>query len=101
MNNEQIIFEIALQELGEEFVMQLLDEGREIPLHTLQGWRKRRGDVKIRKGEKGISCKLWKKKEKKLKREDNIESQKKSFQNEYYLCTAYLFREEQLEQWKK
>ncbi len=66
MTNEQIIQEIAIQVYGEDAVMEMLEEGIEIPLHTVQGWASR-GPYKIKKGEHGIETRLWKKR----KRKDN------------------------------
>ena len=59
MTNEQIIQEIAIQVYGEDAVMEMLEEGIEIPLHTVQGWASR-GPYKIKKGEHGIEIRLWK-----------------------------------------
>ena len=50
-----------MQVYGEDTVMEMIQNGIEIPLHTLQGWASR-GPYKIKKGEHGIETRLWKKK---------------------------------------
>ena len=64
MNNEQIIYEVAVGLFGEEAVENMLEEHGEIPLHTMQGWAMR-GNYRVKKGEHGIECRLWKKKKNK------------------------------------
>ena len=53
MTNEQIIADIAMTIYGEDVVMEMLENGEEIPLHTVQGWASR-GPYKIKKGERHI-----------------------------------------------
>ena len=60
MTNEQIIADIAMTIYGEDAVIQMLEEGIEIPLHTVQGWAAR-GPYRVKKNEHGIECRLWKK----------------------------------------
>ena len=59
-----------------------LENGGEIPLHTLQGWNLR-GSYRVKSGEEGISVKLWRKREN---------------EDRFYLARAYLYRFEQLEE---
>ena len=51
MKNKEIIAKVAIKEgiLTEKEVNALVSAGKDIPLHTLQGWKKR-GNFKIRKG---------------------------------------------------
>ena len=93
MTNEQIIAEIAIQIYGEDAVMDMINRGIEIPLHTVQGWAVR-GPYKIKKGEHGIETRLWKKKNRKNGENDNSEN---SLKPEFCLCKAYLFCAEQVE----
>lgn len=81
MKNEEIIARAAVQAglLTEEAVKRRMDAGKEIPLHTLQGW-KYRGDYLVKDGEQPVEVKLWKKKE----------------DGRFYLAKANLYSEEQL-----
>lgn len=81
MKNEEIIARAAIQMglLTEEEAKKLIDEGKEIPLHTLQGW-KYRGDYQVKEGEEPVEVKIWKKKE----------------DGGFYLAKARLYSEEQL-----
>ena len=100
MTNEQIIAEIAIEIYGEEVVMNMIDEGVDIPLHTLQGWNQRSGGkTRIKKGEHGIECKLWKKKKGKRATETEAEpdTTEDSLNRDFYLCKSYLFRADQVE----
>lgn len=102
MTNDQIITEIAMQVYGEDTVMEMIQNGIEIPLHTLQGWASR-GPYKIKKGEHGIETRLWKKKKKKDTK--NEEVNENSYNNkeeiptncDFYLCKSFLFRHDQVE----
>lgn len=103
MNNEQIIAEIAVQIYGEEAVRKMLENGTEIPLHTVQGWKLRSGGkLKIKKGEHGIACRLWKKKNCKKSEETKEDSKDTDEGNptdrDFYLCKSYLFRADQVEE---
>lgn len=64
MKNEAILARVAVSAgiITEEEVKLLLDTGKEIPLHTLQGW-KLRGNYRVKDGEEPIDAKIWKKKE--------------------------------------
>ena len=84
MTNSQIIEKIAVSLYGETAVAHMLEEGVEIPLHTLKGWEAR-GEYKVKKGESGIETRLWKKKS------------TKGDEVEFYLTKAYLFSKEQVE----
>ena len=81
MKNEEIIARAAVQVgmLTEEEAKKLMDAGKEISLHTLQGW-KSRGDYQVKDGEQPVEVKLWKKKE----------------DGGFYLAKARLYSEKQL-----
>ena len=98
MTNEQIIAQIAARVYGEETVLQMIEEGKEIPLHTVQGWASR-GPYRVKKGEHGIECQLWKKKKRKEKQEESQgeENTIDSTNKDFYLCKSYLFKEDQVE----
>lgn len=102
MTNEQIITEIAMQVYGEDTVMEMIQNGIEIPLHTLQGWASR-GPYKIKKGEHGIETRLWKKKKKKgtkneeVNENSNNDNEEISTNRDFYLCKSFLFRHDQVE----
>lgn len=105
MTNEQIITELAMQLYGEDKVMEMLSEGIEPPLHTLQGWALR--GFKIKKGEHAIAeTKLWKKKKRKADKEASAdESEEASGEiptnRDFYMCRAFLFGIEQVEKTEK
>lgn len=103
MTNEQIIADIAATIYGEDAVMEMIENGDDIPLHTIKGWDevgKRKGvKYKVRKGEHGIECRLWKKKkvgscekEKSDEQESEIPSNR-----DFYMCKSFLFRGDQVE----
>lgn len=98
MTNKQIIMEIAFQVYGEKSVMQMLENGQEIPLHTMKGWAQR-GPYRIKKGEHGIETKLWrKKKNKEQSGEEDQKADTKGNENcDFYLCKSFLFRGDQVE----
>lgn len=82
MKNEEIIAQAAVSAglLTEEEAEKCVKAGTDIPLHTVQGWR-RRGDFEVKEGEEPIEVKLWKKKE----------------NGGFYLAKAYLYSREQIE----
>lgn len=84
MKNREIIANAAVQAgiLTAEEAKDALENGGEIPLHTLQGWNLR-GSYCVKSGEEGISVKLWRKREN---------------EDRFYLARAYLYRFEQLEE---
>ena len=84
MKNKEIIANAAVEAgiLTKDEAEQMLRRNEDIPLHTLQGWRLR-GSYKVRKDEKPIEVRLWKKKE---------------GEDRFYLAKSYLYRKEQLEQ---
>lgn len=94
MKNKEIIAKVAIKEgiLTEKEVNALVSSGKDIPLHTLQGWKKR-GNFRIRKGEHGIETKLWKLKP--------SVSKDAAAPKEFYLAKAFLFRQEQVEEYAK
>lgn len=104
MTNEQIIMDIAMEIYGKDSVMEMLENGQDIPLHTMQGWAQR-GPYRIKKGEHGFETKLWRKKKKKDQgRNENNEDNKDNENNEekpdnrdFYLCKSFLFRADQIE----
>lgn len=83
MKNKEIIADAAVRAgiLADEEAKDAFERGKDIPLHTLQGWNMR-GNYRLREGEEGIEVKLWKKKEGK---------------NKFYLVKSYLYRLEQME----
>ena len=100
MTNEQIITELAMQLYGEENVMEMLSEGIEPPLHTLQGWALR--GYKVRKGEHAlVETKLWKKKKRKSSDDETDKLEEQDGTNPsnsgFYMCRAFLFGKEQVE----
>ena len=103
MTNEQIIADIAATIYGEDAVMEMIENGVDIPLHTVKGWDevgKRRGvKYKVRKGEHGLECRLWKKKKKKNNEEEKNEEQESLIPSnrDFFLCKSFLFRGDQVE----
>lgn len=100
MTNEQIITELAMQLYGEENVTEMLSEGIEPPLHTLQGWTLR--GYKVKKGEHAlIETKLWKKKKRKSSDDESDKPEVQDGQipanRDFYMCRAFLFGMEQVE----
>ena len=91
MNNEQIITNIAISIYGEEVVANMVENGDDIPLHTMKGWALR-GPFRVKKGEHGFETKLWKKRKKK----EDVETEEDS-NGEFYLAKAFLFRKDQIE----
>lgn len=102
MTNEQIIANVAISEgiYTEEEINEMLEAGKEIPLHTLQGWNERGKiigkRIKIKKGEHGIETRLWRKKNEKSKEEEEM-SGEEVLNKEFYLAKSYLFRYDQVE----
>ena len=88
MTNEQIIIDAAIIIYGQDAVMEMLAEGKEIPLHTIAGWRSR-GNYRVIKGEHGYETRLWKKRKVKSVEGDQYE--------EFYKAKAFLFTESQME----
>lgn len=101
MTNEEIIADVATSIYGEDAVMDMLEKGLEIPLHTLQGWASR--GFKIKKGAHAVAeTKLWKKRKKKSNGEiEKLESEEQTDQiptdRDFYMCRAFLFSYEQVE----
>lgn len=97
MTNEQIIANIAMSIYGEDVVNELIESGKDIPLHTVQGWASR-GPYRVKKGEHGIETKLWKKKQEQvLKKECAENTSTVSADPDFYLCKSFLFRADQVE----
>ena len=93
MDNSQIIAREAVAQgvYTPEEVEQILSAGKELPLHTLQGWNKRGCHVK--KGSKGIPASLWVRRKKGISDPYEDEGQKTVF----YLKKSYLFTIDQVE----
>ena len=102
MTNEQIIMDIAMEIYGKDSGMEMLENGQEIPLHTMQGWAQR-GPYRIKKGEHGFETKLWRKKKKKNqdKEEDKENDTAGNENRDFYLCKSFLFRGDQVERVEK
>ena len=103
MTNQEIIASVAIAEgiFNDEEIMEMIEEGIEIPLHTLQGWsirgRKMGKELRIKKGEHGIETRLWKRRDKNDKLESkNAEGEEKK--GDFYLAKAFLFRADQVEE---
>ncbi len=94
MKNEQIIYEAAVSIWGEDAVQDMIMSGKDIPLHTVQGW-KARGNYYVRKGERGLQARLWKRK-KGRKVPDGSEPGEDPAGGGFYLTKAYLFTEDQM-----
>lgn len=107
MTNEQIIADIAATIYGEDAVMEMIENGDDIPLHTIKGWDevgKRKGvKYKVRKGEHGIETRLWKKKKNKgtkneeVNENSNNDNEELTTNRDFYLCKSFLFRQDQVE----
>ena len=104
MNNDEIIANVAISKglLTPDEINDLLEAGKEIPLHTFRGWEaagKRAGvTYRIKKGEHGIETKLWKKKMTKKTDSDTKDPATSDTKDEFYLAKAYLFWKDQVEQ---
>ena len=96
MTNAQIIADVAATIYGEEAVMEMIENGIEIPLHTVKGWAAR-GPFRVKKGEHGLETRLWKKKKKKDNQEEEQSEEGVPTNRDFYLCKSYLFREDQVE----
>ena len=99
MTNEQIIADIAGSIYGADTVMAMVENGDDIPLHTVKGWSERSYHVK--KGEHGLETRLWKKRQKKNHSTDNEGKTDDASESEFYLAKAYLFRLDQVEPYDK
>lgn len=82
MKNQEIIAKAAVQIglLTAAEAEKRLQNGKDIPLHTIQGWRLR-GNYKVKDDAEPIEAKLWKKQE----------------DGRFYLAKAYLYSEEQVQ----
>lgn len=85
MKNQEIIAKAAVEIglLTTTEAKKRLQNGEDIPLHTMQGW-KLRGDYQIKEGAEPVEVKLWKKQE----------------DGRFYLARAYLYSEEQMQKSK-
>ena len=104
MNNDEIIANVAISKglLTPGEINDLLEAGKEIPLHTFRGWvaaGKREGvTYRIKKGEHGIETKLWKKQMTKKNKSDTEDPAAGDTKDEFYLAKAYLFWKDQVEE---
>ena len=94
MTNEQIIADIAGSIYGIDAVMDMVENGDDIPLHTVKGWSERSYHVK--KGEHGLETRLWKKRKKKNPSTDDEEKTDDESKSDFYMAKAYLFRQDQV-----
>ncbi len=94
MTNEELIAQVAISSgiYTVEEIEAFIEEGREIPLHTLKGWDSR--GYKVKPGEHGLETRLWKKKQ----IEDDVSSEQSEIsETAFYLTKAFLFSLEQVE----
>ena len=97
MTNTQIIADAAMAVYGEAAVLEMIENGTEIPLHTVKGWAAR-GPYKVKKGEHGLETRLWKRKKKKDFPDWEEQDEGGAPANrDFYLCKSFLFREDQVE----
>ena len=98
MTNEQIIADIAANIYGVDVVDAMIENGEDIPLHTVKGWAAR-GPFRVKKGEHGIETRLWKKRKRKDKNSDleEEETQEEASNRDFYMAKAFLFRQDQVE----
>ena len=104
MNNQQLIFNIAIQQgiYSKEEANHLITKYGELPLHSLQGWKSRSPlgyEYHIKRGEHGIECRLWKKREAPRQVDTQAESNPK--RSYFYLAKTFLFDQSQVELLKK
>lgn len=97
MTNEQIIADVAVASglFTEAEIVDFMESGIEIPLHTIQGWTAR-GNYKIKAGEHGIETRLWKTR-KPNTQERNSQDEKQVDDKGFYLTKAFLFSSDQVE----
>ncbi len=86
MTNEEIIARKAISEglFTEEEVIHRIMQDEDIPFHTAKGWRDQ--GYKVKSGENGIECRLWRQK-----------SSKTGKEKAFYQIKSYLFRSDQVE----
>lgn len=97
MTNEQIIADIASSIYGEDVVTTMLENGEDIPLHTVKGWAAR-GPFRVKKGEHGLETRLWKKRKKKSQEvSTDDEDSEETTNRDFYMAKAFLFRADQVE----
>lgn len=102
MNNEQLIFNIAIaNELyTQEEAEQIIADHGELPLHSLAGWKQRSPagfEYKIKKGEHGLETRLWKKRKKGKMEDDSNQNEEMTGKKYFYLAKTFLFTENQVE----
>lgn len=86
MTNEEIIARKAISEglFTEEEAICMIRNDKDIPLHTSRGWKER--GYRVKKGEKGVTCQLW-------KRKNGLGED----ESEFYQTKSFLFRGDQVE----
>lgn len=98
MSNQEIIFNIASEKLGEEKALFYLESEGEVPFHTYEGWKKR--GKYVRRNEKGIETRLWMKKKQKEKDNKEDENNENENENGFVLVKSYVFSIDQVETMK-
>lgn len=96
MHSVGLAVDIAVTIYGEEAVIQMLEDGIEIPLHTVQGWAAR-GPYRVKKNEHGLECRLWKKKTSTSESTEADKFEDEPTNRDFYLCKSFLFRADQVE----
>ena len=73
MTNAELIAQMAISAgiYTVEEIEEFIEEGKEIPLHTLKGWDSR--GYKVKPGEHGLETRLWKKRKKQIEGDENPE----------------------------
>lgn len=81
MKNQEIIAKAAVQSgiLSASEAKRMIEAGKDIPLHTLQGW-KLRGNYHVKEDALPLEVKLW----------------KKQGDGKFYLAKAHLYSKEQV-----
>jgi len=94
LKNDEIIARVAINIYGEEKVNELIQSGKDIPVHTLMGWKQIDPAYRVKKGEHGIEVRLWKKR--KTDEKNNNEISEESG-DDFYKVRSFLFTLEQIE----
>lgn len=84
MKNDEIIEKVAREIYGDTIINEIINRGDQIELHSAMGWASR--GYFIKKGEKGIETKLWRKRKSKVE----------GINDQFYLCKAFLFTKDQV-----
>lgn len=92
MTNQEILQGLAVSIWGEKAVENMINNGKDIPLHTVKHWQKM--NFAIKRGEKGIETRLWRRRKRKDVPDDETEHVPTN--GDYYLCKAFVFRGDQV-----